>query len=214
MAGKKLIELQYIYDSYLRDKGIKEKIGGIKQLLGEKPYYRKSRGMEWLTSIRDWLGGWPMEFVRENELVNFVQDNLDLKLARMLTGEGNTEFLFAKGETWLDPIFTNRRHLELISPFTANDPLVWVASTPQFKNFADTASEPRRSTLLMWEDDIPLSFPHCGYQNILQFGKGRYRHWEDSVYFTASDNSNPNTNGRHYSITFDDPDILRQLRAN
>lgn len=56
--------------------------------------YKKSRGMAYWTDVRDWLGGWPMEFAGDQETVAFCE-GLDLRLARMKTGEGNTEFLFS-----------------------------------------------------------------------------------------------------------------------
>jgi len=57
--------------------------------------YKKSRGMSLFTDIRDWLGGWPMEFVYDAEAVKFCE-GLGFKLKTMLTGEANTEFVFVK----------------------------------------------------------------------------------------------------------------------
>lgn len=214
LLGKRWMELQYIKNSYFQNKGIKAKFAGFKKLLKDRPTYIKTRGMEWITSIRDWIGSWPMEFVKENELVAFCERKMQLKLARMITGEGNTEFLFAKGHTWLDALFNNRKKVELADHFASNDPLVWRVERPEFSAIADSAAEPRRSTLLMWENDIPLAFPHCSYANIVQYGGGRYRHWQDGIYFTASDNSNPNVNGKKYAFTVDSPDIFKQLRSS
>lgn len=214
ILGKRWMELQYIKNSYFQHKGMKAKIAGLKQLLKDRPTYIKTRGMEWITSIRDWIGGWPMEFVKENELVAFCEQKRQFRLARMLTGEGNTEFLFTKGHTWLDEIFDKRKRIELSCPFVANDPLVWRTDIPEFSALADTPAEPRRSTLLMWENDVPLAYPHCGYANIAQYGAGRYRHWQDSVYFTTSDNTNPNLNGKQYAFTVDSPEIYEQLRGS
>jgi len=57
--------------------------------------YKKNRGMSMLTDIRDWLGGWPMEFVYDAEAVRFCEA-LGFRLERIATGEANTEFLFVK----------------------------------------------------------------------------------------------------------------------
>ena len=57
--------------------------------------YKKSRGMSLFTDIRDWLGGWPMEFVRDAEAVRFCEQ-LGFRKVKMLTGEANTEFVFVK----------------------------------------------------------------------------------------------------------------------
>jgi 2-polyprenyl-6-hydroxyphenyl methylase/3-demethylubiquinone-9 3-methyltransferase len=31
--------------------------------------YRFSRGMSFFTDVRDWLGGWPMQFVHDRDVV-------------------------------------------------------------------------------------------------------------------------------------------------
>ncbi|WP_337996693.1 class I SAM-dependent methyltransferase [Oleispirillum naphthae] len=57
--------------------------------------YKKNRGMSMFTDIRDWLGGWPMEFVYDKDVVAFCE-RLGLELKNIKTGEACTEFLFAK----------------------------------------------------------------------------------------------------------------------
>lgn len=57
--------------------------------------YRKDRGMNLMTDIRDWLGGWPMEFVWDADAVKFCADR-GLTLKEMATGKANTEFLFER----------------------------------------------------------------------------------------------------------------------
>jgi 2-polyprenyl-6-hydroxyphenyl methylase/3-demethylubiquinone-9 3-methyltransferase len=57
--------------------------------------YKKSRGMDQMTDIRDWLGGWPMEFVWDDDAVQFVE-KLGFRLESISKGEANTEFLFRK----------------------------------------------------------------------------------------------------------------------
>lgn len=217
MLGKRMMEVQYRRKQFFKESGLRGIYSGFKNLMANHAHSLQSRGMAWITEVRDWLGGWPMDFVRECEVVSFCQERFGLRLARMLTGEGNTEFLFAKGKTWLDPLFASRHSLTLPPPFAPNDSapqpcMVWRASLPQWARYADTARESRRSTLLVWEDGRCLSFPHCRYINMRHFGCGRYRHWEDSLYFTTSDNSDPNTNGRAYTVTLDDPAVMAEMR--
>ncbi len=57
--------------------------------------YKKNRGMNIFTDIRDWLGGWPMEFVYDAEAIKFCE-NMGFQLKNIATGEANTEFLFTK----------------------------------------------------------------------------------------------------------------------
>lgn len=57
--------------------------------------YKQNRGMEMWADIRDWLGGWPMEFVWDREATAFVTA-LGFEQLRIATGEANTEFLFRR----------------------------------------------------------------------------------------------------------------------
>lgn len=57
--------------------------------------YEKSRGMEYVTDVRDWLGGWPYEDARPDEVVRFGRD-LNLALINLDTTEGNAEYLFKR----------------------------------------------------------------------------------------------------------------------
>lgn len=208
---KIFLENKYIYTSYFQDiKSLRDIKNRLQKYYERKKIYSKSRGMDVRTDIRDWLGGWPMEFVHENECVEFCEKRLNLKLARMITGESNTEFVFATKDrpTFLDPLFQSRKVIQLENKFEVNDSLIWRYKLPQFADLADTRENPRQSPLLIWEDGVPLSFPHCAYESMLNFGAGRYRHWGDSIYFTTSDNSNPNTNGKKYSVTVDDMDVF------
>ena len=55
--NKKLIEVKYIYNSLM-----KSKIRNIYQLIKMAFHYKINRGMSLWTDVKDWLGGWPMEF--------------------------------------------------------------------------------------------------------------------------------------------------------
>ena len=55
---------------------------------------KKGRGIDYMTDVRDWLGGWPMEFADDQAVVNFLKEKFDFELVRMSTGEACTEFLF------------------------------------------------------------------------------------------------------------------------
>ncbi|WP_189546220.1 class I SAM-dependent methyltransferase [Mesorhizobium sp. M2E.F.Ca.ET.209.01.1.1] len=60
----------------------------LKQIYDKK----KGRGMSYMTDVRDWLGGWPMEFADDQAVVSYLKDRFEL--VRMSTGEACTEFLF------------------------------------------------------------------------------------------------------------------------
>jgi MoaA/NifB/PqqE/SkfB family radical SAM enzyme len=59
-----------------------------------------------------------------------------------------------------------------------------------------------RSTLRLFEDGVPLLDAHQSHAAIATHGGGRYSHWRSQIIFSASDNSDPNTNGRNYTYDF------------
>ena len=65
---------------------------------------------------------------------------------------------------------------------------------------SDDLGNPTASTLLLFEDGHPLGPGHSLHDEIRKEGRGRYSHWGSNLYFSASDNTNPHTNGREYAI--------------
>jgi hypothetical protein len=58
-----------------------------------------------------------------------------------------------------------------------------------------------RSMLVLFEDGKPLGPPRSVHADIRRNGGGRYSHWtRESLYFSASDNTDPRTNGRRYEV--------------
>lgn len=56
------------------------------------------------------------------------------------------------------------------------------------------------SQLVLLEDGRPLGPAHSAHTQIRHKGEGRYSHWNDDLIFSASDNSDPGTNGKRYEI--------------
>lgn len=54
------------------------------------------------------------------------------------------------------------------------------------------------STLRLFEDGTELGPAHAPHGAIRDHGKGMFSHWGDQILFSASDNSDPRTNGRQY----------------
>ncbi|RZJ78169.1 MAG: pectate lyase [Flavobacterium sp.] len=74
----------------------------------------------------------------------------------------------------------------------------------QFSNVAtggDTNNSPTSSTLRLFEDGVELTKAHSAHNDIRTLGKGRFSHWGSNLYLSASDNSNPKTNGKKYTYT-------------
>lgn len=79
----------------------------------------------------------------------------------------------------------------------------------------DTLDRGDRSRLILREEGTPLGPAHSGHNEIEEIGAGRYSHWLDDsqppreyLYFSSSDNSDPRSNGRRYSVTLRDNDEL------
>ena len=75
--------------------------------------------------------------------------------------------------------------------------------TQNFGTAPDTAAAPTVSQLRIFENGKELGPAHSAHADIRTYGAGRFSHWSDgtttSLYFSASDNSNPMTNGRSYT---------------
>lgn len=74
-----------------------------------------------------------------------------------------------------------------------------------FGTTPDNATNPTVSTLRVFENGVEINPAHSAHSDIANMGGGRYSHWSDGtttlLYFSASDNSNPKTNGRVYTYT-------------
>ncbi|MGH8643125.1 MAG: class I SAM-dependent methyltransferase, partial [Gammaproteobacteria bacterium] len=70
--GKRWLELWYIWRFLLG-----YRIWRLPQLLGQWREYTKKRGMHVMTDIRDWLGGWPMEFCYDDDVKRFMVNELN-----------------------------------------------------------------------------------------------------------------------------------------
>ncbi|MFT7464510.1 MAG: hypothetical protein ACI9EF_002866 [Pseudohongiellaceae bacterium] len=60
------------------------------------------------------------------------------------------------------------------------------------------------SNLRLLEDGVLLGPAHAGHGDLREHGEGRYCHWGDQLWFSASDNSDPTTNGRTYTVVWID----------
>lgn len=193
-GGKKLwMEVDYAWNSTLKHVIRK----------GQSPLeyirnYKKERGMSFWHDVRDWLGGYPMEFAGNRETRDYCREQLGLELIHAKAGAPNTEYLFrrAGASTYWDRSVADERHL-LPGPFVHADGLAWAARLPR------TVGNPKR--LMLYENDIPLGWPQATLKYIVGWGQGRYRVENDSLIFSSTDNTDPNTEMKRYSFR---PDFL------
>lgn len=82
---------------YIRNIVCGKNIRNMAKILSIMAEYKKSRGMNLYTDVRDWLGGWPMEFTRVSEIVDLFCKENNFHLQNISTGEANTEYVFSRG---------------------------------------------------------------------------------------------------------------------
>jgi hypothetical protein len=58
------------------------------------------------------------------------------------------------------------------------------------------------SELRLLENGRLLEYSHAQHEAIRQAGRGRFSHWGDVIYMSSSDNSDPRTNGRVYTLAY------------
>jgi predicted O-methyltransferase YrrM len=123
------------------------------------------------------------------------------------------EFLFFSTSDNSDPNTNGRRYYYTISPrfykpcrrlrgpFALNKDHCWTVHLPELRHLADSPDNPRRSPLILYENGVPFLEAHEPHEYIRAEGGGFFSHWQDSLFFSTSDNSDPNTNGRRYNYT-------------
>ena len=77
-------------------------------------------------------------------------------------------------------------------------PIVAPGYLPAALLAGDSVSDPNGSRLQVYEQGRPTGPAHAPHQEIEQTGAGRFSHWLSAVFFSASDNTDPRTNGRAY----------------
>jgi SAM-dependent methyltransferase len=89
-SGKRAIEAWYIAGQFYNL--LRQHQNPLAYVWG----YKKSRGMSYYTDVKDWVGGWPMEFSSVQEVTDFARDQLKFELINIKTGEANTEYLLRR----------------------------------------------------------------------------------------------------------------------
>ena len=95
---------------------------------------------------------------------------------------------------------------ELNGPFIHNDGYCWELRRDANKTLqdlklkGDSAQLPKNSRLVVLEDGHIIGPAHAIHDEIRKQGGGCYSHWGNDLYFSTLDNSDPNTNGRRYTV--------------
>jgi len=104
--------------------------------------HKLTRGMSMLADIRDWLGGWPMQFTADQDVVDLLEQQHGFKLVNVATGQACSEYLFERTGMPAERTIVT----ELVGSKKA------MAEMP----LGNTADEPKCSWLELLEDGVPL----------------------------------------------------------
>jgi len=129
-----------------------------------------------------------------------------------------SEYGVFEGGTWFGRVNgpAGKAVLERISPAFPSEHGYCYTYSSIFPVTASSNGHEQRSGLVLLEDGRPLGPGNSLHDEIRALGAGRFSHWigstpatptavaESTLYFSASDNSDPNKNGRRYSILVDD----------
>jgi hypothetical protein len=89
---------------------------------------------------------------------------------------------------------------DIAAPFRQQGEFCWHADLPSgVVAVTDTDDAPNQSNLCLLENNQSLGPPHSVHAAIGSEGGGRFSFWRGQLYFSTSDGSNPNTNGRSYA---------------
>jgi hypothetical protein len=88
----------------------------------------------------------------------------------------------------------------LTKPFPIQDGHAYRAALPSLANLSDSNEKLFHSPVLLCENNKLLGPPHTFHAEIAKKGLGGFSHYQDHVVFSSSDNSDPNSNGRQYTI--------------
>jgi len=105
------------------------------------------------------------------------------------------------GVSWaLDFLPEQLRHSAYVPLRTAmtDSGHAWTVHVPQLDASGDNAEHPHLSRLMVLEDGKPLGPAHTAHDVIRSEGGGAFSHWEGRLYFSTSDHTDPNRNGREY----------------
>jgi len=125
---KRWMEWQYAWRDCIRSQ-----LARGKNPISFMKAYKQSRGMSYWHDVKDWLGGYPMEFAGNKETEIFGRNKLELELIHIKAGEGNTEFLFKElGEkTYWDEVSKAVKCTPIIGEFNHVVGFCWKVELPE-----------------------------------------------------------------------------------
>jgi len=87
-----------------------------------------------------------------------------------------------------------------VNIFKEENGFSWCIDLTDLPIEGDSSEKPHRSVFVVCEDGRPLGPGHNTHEVIRNTGRGYFSHWGKQLFFSTSDNSDPRTNGRKYSL--------------
>lgn len=152
-----------------------------------------ARGMDFFTDAVDWIGGYPMEYVNATDICAVLWEEGLFPIRGPFVNNGMTSVLAVP--RGCDKV-SSLRFRTLERPFHLSRSGCWHSYLPI--EWPIKELEP----LILYEDDRCLGAPNGDLHQDAPFctASGRYQHREGGIFFTTSDLSDPNLNGRLYRI--------------
>lgn len=90
----------------------------------------------------------------------------------------------------------SKARIVTLDNFAAEDGFCWIVAAPE--GAGGDGDGANHSGLRLFEDGVELGPGQSAHVDIRRFGAGRFSHWGKSIYFSTSDGSAPESNGRTY----------------
>jgi hypothetical protein len=87
-----------------------------------------------------------------------------------------------------------------LANFNRGEGQAWTVAAPEFRFMADDPDHPAQSETILLENDNALGPAHSSHVYIASTGSGAYSHWGDYIWLSTSDGSDPNSNGKTYTL--------------
>ena len=139
-----------------------------------------TNGRRYLVALRNRRRTGPMHVLGDTKLGRLALDACDGLASRFVRSRDATD------------VFRFRR------PFAHDGGAGWIVSLHRLR--VPLAKLREGWTAVVLEDGRELPLRDAVHEDVRRLGGGRHSVWEDHVWFSATDSSNPNTNGRSYAL--------------
>jgi SAM-dependent methyltransferase len=85
-------------------------------------------------------------------------------------------------------------------PFKQGEGYCWMIRVQDKSLYGDSPADTKCSKLVLLENNNIMGQAHALHEQIRELGGGLYSHWEGVLYFSTPDGTDPNTNGRTYTV--------------